>query len=243
VPSGCVDVWLADIDAAGQSLDALERRFSLLTSDEHAHARSLLPAQGLQSTRTRVALRVLLASRLGPAFARTPFQRSSAGKASLADSGLAFSLAHSGNVALLGLSTDGPVGVDIETRIRVEVHPERRRAIEAAAMALARGVPLPERGDTPRFVQAWTRLEALAKATGTGIGPLLARLGLQGPASALSGRPMPDIRPLLSAEGCPLRIDDLRLDCAAAVAGPSTADFMLRNLPIALNELTDLSGL
>jgi phosphopantetheinyl transferase len=243
VASGCVDIWLADIDAAGQSLDALERRFSLLTSDEHARAQSLLPAQALQSTRTRVALRVLLASLLGPAFARTPFLRSPTGKPSLADCCLAFSLAHSGNVALLGLSTDGPVGVDIETRTRVEVHPERRRAIEAAAMALAPDVPLPERGDAPRFVQAWTRLEALAKATGTGIGPLLASLGLQGPVSALSGRPMPDTRPLLSAEGCPLRIDDLRLDCAAAVAGPSTADFVLRNLPISLNELTDLSGL
>jgi 4'-phosphopantetheinyl transferase len=243
VPLGCVDVWLADVDAAGEALDVLDGRFALLTSEEHARAGGLQPLQARQWTRTRVALRTLLASRLGAPSAQSPFLLSAGGKPSLADGTLAFSLSHSGRFALIGLSPDGPVGVDIETRNQINVHPDRLQAIEAAAIALAPDVPLPGHGDATRFVQAWTRLEALAKARGAGIGALLVSLGIRGPARTLDARTVPDVSPLLIAEGCALRITDLRLGCAAAVARPDAADVVLHRLPTTLNDLIDLSGL
>lgn len=243
MPSGCVDVWLADVDAAGEALDALDRHFALLTAEERVRAGGLQPLQAEQWTRTRVALRTLLASRVGVAAAQSPFLLSAGGKPRLADETLAFSLSHSGRFALIGLSPDGPVGVDIETRNRVNMHPDRLQAIEAAAIALAPDVPLPGHGDATRFVQAWTRLEALAKATGAGVGALLVSLGIRGPAATLDAHTAPDVSQLLIAEGCALRITDLRLGCAAAVAGPDAADVVLRRLPTTLNDLTDLSGL
>jgi 4'-phosphopantetheinyl transferase len=243
VPSPCVDVWLADIDAVGEALDALERRFSLLAADERARASGLDSLRAQRWARTRVALRALLASQLGVPSAQSPFQLSAAGKPRLAEGALEFSLSHSGRFALIALSRDGPVGVDIETRNQVNMHPDRLQAIESAATALAPDAPLPARDDAIRFVQAWTRLEALAKATGAGIGALLTSLGIRGPAEALGDYAKPDVSELLIADGCPLRVTDLRLGCAAAVAGPAYADVVLRRLPASLSDLTDLTGL
>lgn len=243
MPSGSVDVWLADIDAAGEALDALEGRFALVSPDEHARASRLQPLQAQPWMRTRIALRALLASRLDISSARSPFLLSAAGKPRLADATLHFNLSHSGRFALMGLCAAGPVGVDIETRNQVKLHPDRLQAIEAAAIALAPDVPLPGHADATRIVQAWTRLEALAKATGTGIGALLVSLGIRGPVQTLDGGTAPGAGSLLMADGCPLRITDLRLGCAAAVAGPEAADVVLRRLPTTLNELIDLSGL
>jgi 4'-phosphopantetheinyl transferase len=243
MPSGCVDVWLADIDAGGEALDELERRFSLLTADERRRAGALEAHLARQRTRTRVALRALLASRLGPDVAQGSFLLSPAGKPRLVGATLDFSVSHSGRFTLVALSPGGPVGADIETREQVNMHPDRLRAIEAAALALAPDMPLPALGDATRFVQAWTRLEALAKASGAGIGALLTSLGIRGPAAMFGDRPVKDVSALLVADGCALRITDLRLGCAASVAGPSAADVVLRRLPTALSDLIDLSGL
>ncbi len=54
----------------------------------------------------------------------------------------------------------------------------RRARIEEAGAALS-DEPLPAEGNA-RFLQAWVRLEALAKADGCGIGRLLTRLGILG---------------------------------------------------------------
>lgn len=243
MPSSCVDVWLADIDAGGAALDEFERRFSLLTSDERARAEGPGPLLARQRTRTRVALRALLASRLGLDAAQSAFLLSPAGKPRLAGTTLDFSVSHSGRFALVALSPGGPVGVDIETRSQVKMHPDRLQAIEAAAIALAPDMPLPAQGDAIRFVQAWTRLEALAKANGAGVGELLSSLGIRGPAATLGDHPAKDVSTLLIVDGCALRITDLRLGCAASVAGPNSADVVLRRLPTALNDLIDLSGL
>jgi 4'-phosphopantetheinyl transferase len=243
VPSLCVDVWLADIDAAGEALDELERLFPLLTADERNRASGLEPLLTKPWTRTRVALRMLLASRLGPESARSAFLLSPAGKPAFGSGGLHFSISHSDRFALIALSSDGPVGVDIEARSQVKMHPDRQQAIEAAAIALAPDMPLPTPGDATRFLQAWTRLEALAKATGGGVSALLTSLGIRGPAATLGGREAKDVSALLTADGCALRITDLRLGCAASVAGPSSSDVVLHRLPTALSDLIDLSGL
>lgn len=243
MPSDCVDVWLADIDAAGEALDEFERRFSLLTADERTRADGLERPTARQWARTRVALRTLLASRLKAEAVRSAFLLSPAGKPRLDGGTLDFSVSHSGRFALIALSPGGPVGVDIETRNQIKMHPDRLRAIETAAIALAPDMPLPTPGDAIRSIQAWTRLEALAKARGDGIGALLTNLGIRGPAAMLGEHSAKDVSALLIADGCPLRITDLRLGCAASVAAPNSADVVLRHLPTALSDLIDLAGL
>ncbi|MDX2157970.1 MAG: hypothetical protein SFW09_15835 [Hyphomicrobiaceae bacterium] len=117
--------------------------------------------------------------------ARQPFVVGGAGKPRLAQSGdpIEFSFAHSESHALVALSADGPVGIDIEAARAVRISPDRRALLEAAAEALA-PVPLPSGPADRRFLQAWVRLEAVAKLTGEGISALLGRLGVRSRSAA-----------------------------------------------------------
>ena len=86
------------------------------------------------------------------------------------------------------MAAHDPIGIDIEALRPLRVSTERRRRIEIAAARLAPDAPLP--GDeTLRFLQAWVRLEASAKATGAGIGQTLTNarvIGSQDDAPAYS---------------------------------------------------------
>jgi 4'-phosphopantetheinyl transferase len=94
---------------------------------------------------------------------------------------LGFSLSHARGVALIGLTPAGTIGVDVERTREVRIAAERRAAIEAAGAAL--GASLAGDGNT-RFLHAWVRLEAYAKADGCGIGRLLTQLSNLGVAAA-----------------------------------------------------------
>lgn len=234
MPPARVDVWLADLCAAGPILDALDARLMLLPADERARAvgmGDLIPSR--QWRRARIALRLVLATHVGLVRGRAPLVVSSRGKPRLALPGLEFSLSHSGALLLLAVSPSGPLGVDIETRTMVEMDERRRAAIELAATALAPHAPLPSSSVVQRFLQAWTRLEALAKATGTGIGQVLTELAITGPASGLEDRQVRSAETMLVVEGQPLRVEDLMLDgqAVAAIAVPRDAEIDLRTFP------------
>jgi 4'-phosphopantetheinyl transferase len=173
--------------------------------------------------RARIVLRLVLATHVGLTQARAPLVVSSRGKPRLASLGPEFSLSHSGALLLLAVSPRGPLGVDIETRTTVEMDERRRTAIERAATALAPDAPLPSSSVVQRFLQAWTRLEAVAKATGAGIGQVLTELAITGPASALEDRQV------MSAAA----VEDLALDgrAVAAIAVPRDAESNLRLFP------------
>jgi 4'-phosphopantetheinyl transferase len=94
-----------------------------------------------------------------------------------------FSLSHVAGIALIGIAKERPLGVDVERARPVRVRSPRRVQIELAAAALGNGEVL-EGGADARFLQAWVRLEAFAKAEGCGIGHLLTRLGIMGDGEA-----------------------------------------------------------
>ena len=80
----------------------------------------------------------------------------------------------------------------------------------AAAVAMAASMPLPGGNEEQRFLQAWVRLEAIAKCSGEGMGRLLAQLGVfSGGCTGVSASFAADVR-------------DIRLDrgFVAAMAGP-----------------------
>ena len=113
--------------------------------------------------------------------ARSPARRSSPPtqeSRACAASGIDFSLSHIDGYALIGLARSGQIGVDLEAERGARISSLRREAMIAAATGLSRD-PLAGAADA-RFVQAWSRLEAFAKADGRGIGRTLADLGLRG---------------------------------------------------------------
>lgn len=102
----------------------------------------------------RAALRDVLAASVGGDAAELRFVED--GKPTLLDDPhVHFSLSHTGDFAAVAVS-DGPVGVDIERADR-ELH-------SPSGLAARLGVP------TERVLQEWTRVEAVLKAAGLGLG-------------------------------------------------------------------------
>lgn len=240
------EVWLTDVDVGGRELDALGERFSLLPEADRARLVTILdPLDQQRWRRSRVVLRLLLAIHLGPERARAAFAVSGPGKPRVAgEHGIDFSVSHSGSLTLVGITPVGRIGVDVETRTAIDMDHARRAAIEAAAAALAPGMPLPVHGSR-RLIQAWARLEAVAKASGSGIGPVLTHLGVHGPAARLSVAASAPAADLLVDGSGALRVEDLALDppAAAAVALSRETPLAFRRLPSVLGDIIDVERL
>jgi 4'-phosphopantetheinyl transferase len=173
------ELWCVDLGAAGPALHTLEERMPRLSSADRARACDLSdPAVRGEWLATHIALRLLIERAAGTQWRGVTFARGERGKPHLDGTPLAFSISHTPGLALIGLASRGSIGVDIERTRRVRVGEERHVRIEEAGAALT-NEPLPAEGSA-RFLQAWVRLEALAKADGCGIGRLLTRLGILG---------------------------------------------------------------
>lgn len=155
-----IDVWtvqLTGLPAAGELLDDTERgrwrRFRTAELRERFAA-------------AHWARRMILADRLGADPAGLRFTTGRWGKPELAGGSMFHSFSHSGSVAMVALSTVGPVGVDVEA-----VRPD------LAALRLARTFFRPHEAltveaavDRPaRYIRLWTRKEAAGKMVGTNL--------------------------------------------------------------------------
>lgn len=220
-PGPMLEIWLVDIVAGEAALHSLGERYELLPPMPPgiAQAANRTSPGNARHQAARIALRALLARHVGLDAARRPFVTGPAGKPGLAAvprcSPIEFSLAHCEVAALIALSSADAVGVDIEAERSVRINAERRVMLESAASLLSPGEPLPTQPDDRRFLQAWVRLEALAKATGEGISALLGRLGIRGRSLLPVGAD--------GAESHPMFVRDLHLDARspwhAAIAG------------------------
>jgi 4'-phosphopantetheinyl transferase len=208
-PESGLEIWYADLAQDSARLRNVARAHDLLPPSEPGTADT-------PRLTAHAALRIVLAGHIGIAEARRPFRIAPGGKPTLAVSSppLEFSLAHCETAALIAISYDGPVGVDLETPRPLRIADGRCAALIDAAIALAPETALPDGPGDARFLQAWTRLEALAKATGEGIGALLERLRR---GEALVAEALPGSRAL--------RVRDVTVRSAspyfAAVAGTS----------------------
>jgi 4'-phosphopantetheinyl transferase len=165
-PAGRLDLWLIYLDGALNGLDAA------LNEEERARAaRFVQPHDQRRFAAARSHLRALLGACLqrDPAtleFAYGPWGKPSEPTADAA--GLAFNLAHSANLGMIGVARTHSIGVDIEAMRRIEdwrelakknFAPGERRTLFAA----------PEAAHFDAFFATWTRKEAVIKLWGQGL--------------------------------------------------------------------------
>jgi 4'-phosphopantetheinyl transferase len=142
-PASEVHVWRVELDGAGWQ-DA-----AALPSAERARAvRIVSPVRRQRWIASRWALRTVLGAYLEQGPAAVELRIEPRGKPRLAsDSRLRFNLSHSSDLALVAVTLDREVGVDVQ-RI----------------------------GDrSPGFYEAWVRREAVVKCLGSGLGRPLPR--------------------------------------------------------------------
>lgn len=170
------EVWLVALPACAGALSEIERHAQLLPSRFAAEGERRL---------AHIALRLLL-QRTGGSVAGIAFSSGFGGKPTLEGTG-SFSLSHCAGYALVGLGGAYAIGVDVEQRQRqVKMSMERAERIRAAADVLAtsgrRPAPLSqsEADGNSNTLQAWVRLEAIAKVDGIGVGRVLTALGVLG---------------------------------------------------------------
>jgi 4'-phosphopantetheinyl transferase len=152
-PAAAIDVWRADLGRVGPR----ERR----------------PA-------ARRALRRVLARYLGQDPDRIELSGGERGKPAIAGPcpPLCFNLSHSGTLALVAVTREREVGVDVEradeTRDVLRLAEVGLDAPAAAAVRAAAGAERPA-----AFYSAWVRKEAVAKCHGVGLGAPLPRAPVQ----------------------------------------------------------------
>jgi 4'-phosphopantetheinyl transferase len=155
------------------SLRQPEERFArleeILSLKEKQRADAfLLPAPRQQFVICRGALRVLLGAYLnreprGFHFTQNPF-----GKPGLANSDIHFNVSHSGTLALIAITRDIDIGVDIELHRPLEDMSGLAHMV-FDSQDMEHWSALPQNQRTSAFYRAWTRKEAVAKAIGCGL--------------------------------------------------------------------------
>jgi 4'-phosphopantetheinyl transferase len=106
-------------------------------------------------------------------------ERGPRGKPGVRGHALQFSFSRSGDVALVAVAPDRPVGVDVEwMKPARPVERIARRMFAADEIDALETLPPPERAAA--FHRCWTGKEAYVKALGTGLGHGLGRFSLAG---------------------------------------------------------------
>jgi 4'-phosphopantetheinyl transferase len=143
-----------------------------LTDDERARAERFV--RELHRDRfvvARAALRDVLARMLAVPPESVRFRYDPGGKPRLEvpdRSGLRFNLSHSGDMALVALTLDQEIGVDVEAlRSLTDVEALAERFFAPGETAALRSLPEPERETA--FLRCWTLKEAYVKAVGQGL--------------------------------------------------------------------------
>ncbi len=211
-----LQIWCADLDAIAHVLENAEAALHFLAPSELAWTeRPRSPTPRIHRRRARIALRMLLVAAGASELPGAELLTDPAGKPRLAAGDLHFSLSHTTGLALFAIGNIGPLGIDLEMDRKVQLGPERCGLMIAAAQAIAPGLG-------SDFLDAWTCLEAFAKARGSGIGTLLTELGITA-SRARTLRPgdtVASARTVLSASG--LAVAGLKLPDGlyGAIAGP-----------------------
>ncbi len=235
-----VEIWSVDLALARPGLLALDADLALLAPADREKV-AQIQDRGVTDERlaAKVAVRLLIEGLAGHQVRAVAFAYARGGKPALPGIGYHFSLSHSGQRALIAIA-GGPVGIDIETVRAPAVDASRRARIEAAASLFPANLfatwrPLPAAAPEQHFMQSWTRLEAVAKADGRGIGWLLSHLGVMGVARRQAAQANDDLVGLLAELTAAYEVIDLdagAAQCAAVamVKGGMRPDG-LRHLP------------
>lgn len=241
MPADTVELWFVDLDACAPALAEIEAAAPRLSDEDRQRTDALAGPREASRRRTAyIALRLAIERLSGPGVRRQPFMREASGRPTLPASGIAFSLAHTDNLALVGVTRLATIGVDIERTRPIRMSPHHIGDIRAAGAGLARDA-LPRGSGERTFLQAWARIEAFTKARGVTLMHTLADLGL---------RDRPDRPPPVAeiqstarrlARTASLHVMDVRLPRGlyGAIAVPRRFTARVRNFPVGRTELAD----
>lgn len=176
-----LEIVFVDLDAARALLESEEASTPRLSLSDRLRVDRLSgdPARQCLWRSARIATRIVLERAAGPNLRGAEFEIASGGRPSLGEGLPHFNVSHTGNVALIAVCRSSPVGVDVECHRSLSMSPERRRRIATAAAGIA-GVHETDPSSDLGVLKAWVRLEAIAKARGSGIGVLLTETGVIG---------------------------------------------------------------
>lgn len=158
-------LWLCPLESM-PSLD----RLGWLSADEHARAgRFVFERDRRRYLAARCALRECLSATTGLAPGTLQIVGGAFEKPRLANAqGCYFNLSRREDWALLGISLEGEIGVDVEVRHVVDdVTTLAQAHFSTDEFDSFLAVEFPERDDA--FLRVWTRKEACLKAVGTGL--------------------------------------------------------------------------
>lgn len=213
-----VQIWLVDLTR----LPVNATTEACLDTNERSRAeRFRFPADAQRFVAAHVALRQILAERVGLPAESLIFETNAYGKPFLIQApDLSFNLSHSGDVGLCALAERGELGVDVERVRALDDLDMAERFFSEQEYQTLRELPVPMRASA--FFACWTRKEAYIKAKG---------LGLSWPLDAFAVTCAPDIAPaLLTSARAPddvvrFRMQDIPVSdtyrAALAYAGPS----------------------
>lgn len=159
--AGEIHLWRMDLR---QNIAALPALVRTLPPNERANAATFRSA--VDRDRYLLAhggLRTILARYANTTPGDVVFRRGRRGKPEVADGPVHFSMSHSDDLVVIAISRDSPIGVDIE-RMQDGIDEELTRCF-SPKVHRALGA-LPRAARRRAFFQAWTRMEAYAKARG-----------------------------------------------------------------------------
>jgi len=165
-----VHLWKVWLTYAGPELQFLEQ---ILASDEQARAdRFHFERDRRRFIAARGQMRMILAGYVGVSARALIFSYGARGKPFLREpleaEALKFNLSHSGELALLAVTRDRDIGVDLEeVRFLDDDESIAERFFSPRENAALRAVRQPERLEA--FFSCWTLKEAYVKATGDGL--------------------------------------------------------------------------
>jgi 4'-phosphopantetheinyl transferase len=192
-----VHSWCVNLDVPPETSAGL---YATLSADERNRCARLRFARDRRRfIAARGVLRDLLGRYLGARPGQIRFVYNAFGKPELSrefGSRLRFNLSHSADLALIAITTDAAIGVDIEYIQPRPEYAEIARSVFSAAEVdeLER---LPSHLYAQAFLRCWTKKEAYVKARGEGLA-----LGLDGtPTDAVTLQPAPGYIGALAVEG------------------------------------------
>jgi 4'-phosphopantetheinyl transferase len=172
------EIWVVDLALSSTQLEPCSTVLDALERDRAA--RFLRPVDRARYQASHAALRLILGDALRIAPGDIRLRVSAAGKPELVESALSFNLSHSGERALVGLTRNSAIGVDVEV---VRPIPDVLRIARAhfASDEFAALAAQPPDAINAAFFGLWTRKEAVVKALGTGLSLPLDRFSVSVP--------------------------------------------------------------
>lgn len=179
-PTG-IEIFFVDLARMAGVFEAEEARHPRLSVADIERAQTIKDENAGRIWRaSRIATRIALERVAGQGLRQVPFEIEPGGRPVLSGGRAHFSISHTGGAALIAVSKEIPVGIDLERTDRtLKMSAERRRRVVAASGRFSAQRTFSADTDAD-VIAAWVRLEAVAKALGTGIGRLLTREGVVG---------------------------------------------------------------